>query len=111
MPILEDKDRIFTNLYGLQDWGLEGAKNRGNWNGTKDILSYGRDWIIDRLMPCPVNTPRTSTSAPGWCGTWNANEVLSRPEAAGAALCGPITRNRVLLPAISSIPAAASATL
>ncbi|WP_333808467.1 hypothetical protein, partial [Phenylobacterium sp.] len=27
--ILEDKDRIFTNLYGLHDWGLEGAKRRG----------------------------------------------------------------------------------
>jgi len=24
--ILEDKDRIFTNLYGLHDWRLEGAK-------------------------------------------------------------------------------------
>ncbi|MGZ9115100.1 MAG: hypothetical protein ACXW3K_10800, partial [Brevundimonas sp.] len=32
--ILEDKDRIFTNLYGLQDWGLEGAKKRGAWNAT-----------------------------------------------------------------------------
>ena len=25
--ILEDKDRIFTNLYGFHDWGLEGAKS------------------------------------------------------------------------------------
>jgi len=24
--MLEDKDRIFTNLYGLHDWGLEGAR-------------------------------------------------------------------------------------
>ncbi len=44
--ILEDKDRIFTNLYGLHDPGLEAAKARGAWNSTKDILSYGRDWII-----------------------------------------------------------------
>jgi len=36
--ILQDKDRIFTNLYGLHDWGLEGAKRRGAWNGTKDIV-------------------------------------------------------------------------
>ena len=40
--ILEDKDRIFTNLYGLQDWGLEGAKKRGAWNATKDMLDLGR---------------------------------------------------------------------
>ena len=47
--ILEDKDRIFTNLYGFHDWGLEGAKQRGCWNATKDILSYGVDWIITNV--------------------------------------------------------------
>jgi NADH-quinone oxidoreductase subunit F len=47
--ILEDKDRIFTNLYGLHDWGLEGARQRGAWNGTKDILGFGREWIIDQM--------------------------------------------------------------
>ena len=50
MPgILEDKDRIFTNLYGFQDWGLEGAKNRGAWNATADIIACGKDWIIDQM--------------------------------------------------------------
>ena len=45
--ILDDKDRIFTNLYGLHDPGLEAAKKRGAWNSTKDILSFGREWIIN----------------------------------------------------------------
>ena len=27
--MLADKDRIFTNLYGLHDWRLEGARKRG----------------------------------------------------------------------------------
>ena len=27
--ILEDKDRIFTNLYGVHDFRLEAAKRRG----------------------------------------------------------------------------------
>jgi NADH-quinone oxidoreductase subunit F len=47
--ILEDKDRIFTNLYGFQDWRLPEAKRRGAWNATPDILSCGRDWIIDQI--------------------------------------------------------------
>ena len=47
--ILEDKDRIFTNLYGLQDWRLEAAKQRGAWNATGDMLSVGRDWIINQI--------------------------------------------------------------
>ena len=56
--ILEDKDRIFTNLYGLQDWGLEGAKKRGCWNGTKDILDAGRDWIIDNMDSVTTILPK-----------------------------------------------------
>ena len=50
MPgILEDKDRIFTNLYGFHDPYLEGARSRGAWNATGDILSCGRDWIITNM--------------------------------------------------------------
>ena len=47
--MLEDKDRIFTNLYGLHDWGLAGARARGAWDGTKAILEKGHDWIINEL--------------------------------------------------------------
>lgn len=46
--MLDDKDRIFTNLYGFEDWTLAGARSRGDWDGTKDILAKGRDWIIDQ---------------------------------------------------------------
>jgi NADH-quinone oxidoreductase subunit F len=47
--ILEDKDRIFTNLYGLQDWRLEGAKKRGAWNATADMIAQGGPWLIDQI--------------------------------------------------------------
>lgn len=47
--MLKDQDRIFTNLYGFQDWGLQGARARGDWDGTKDILAKGRDWIIEQM--------------------------------------------------------------
>jgi NADH-quinone oxidoreductase subunit F len=47
--MLEDKDRIFTNLYGLHDWGLAGARARGAWDGTKAILEKGRDGIINEV--------------------------------------------------------------
>ena len=49
MAALQDKDRIFQNLYGLHDTGLAGARARGDWDGTKDILAKGRDWIIDEM--------------------------------------------------------------
>jgi NADH-quinone oxidoreductase subunit F len=47
--ILEDKDRIFTNLYGLQDWRLEAAKKRGAWNATREMLGCGPAWIIENI--------------------------------------------------------------
>ena len=47
--MLEDKDRIFTNLYGLHDWRLAAARKRGDWDGTAAIIAKGRDWIIDEM--------------------------------------------------------------
>src|SRR5262249_36410960 len=47
--MLADKDRIFTNLYGFHDWGLDGARARGGWDGTKAILAKGRDGIINEM--------------------------------------------------------------
>src|SRR3978361_874391 len=47
--MLDDKDRIFRNLYGLEDWGLEGARRRGAWDGTKGIIDKGRDWVITEM--------------------------------------------------------------
>lgn len=46
---LSDKDRIFTNLYGLHDWRLPAARRRGNWDGTKALLEKGRDAIIEEV--------------------------------------------------------------
>ncbi|MET0295448.1 MAG: NADH-quinone oxidoreductase subunit NuoF, partial [Phenylobacterium sp.] len=47
--ILEDKDRIFTNLYGLHDFGLDGARQRGCWNLTREILQQSPEWICDQI--------------------------------------------------------------
>jgi NADH-quinone oxidoreductase subunit F len=46
---LHDKDRIFTNLYGLHDWRLAGARARGDWDNTKELLARGRDAIIQQI--------------------------------------------------------------
>ena len=47
--MLEDKDRIFTNLYGWESPGLAAAKKRGDWDGTKKLLAKGREWIIEEV--------------------------------------------------------------
>ncbi|MBL8806605.1 MAG: NADH-quinone oxidoreductase subunit NuoF [Rhodospirillales bacterium] len=48
--MLEDKDRIFTNLYADGDWGLAGARARGDWDGTKELILKGRDWIVKEMQ-------------------------------------------------------------
>jgi len=46
---LKDEDRIFTNLYGRRDWRLKGAKKRGDWYKTKEIILKGNMWIQDQI--------------------------------------------------------------
>jgi NADH-quinone oxidoreductase subunit F len=47
--MLDDKDRIFTNLYGLQDWRLKAAMRRGAWDGTAALIALGRPALIDQV--------------------------------------------------------------
>ena len=47
--MLEDKDRIFQNLYGFYDWTLKGARARGAWDNTKVLIEKGHDWIISEV--------------------------------------------------------------
>ncbi|THU91196.1 hypothetical protein K435DRAFT_863638 [Dendrothele bispora CBS 962.96] len=46
---LKDQDRIFTNVYCKHDHGIKGAKSRGDWHRTKDILLKGDSWIIQTI--------------------------------------------------------------
>ena len=47
--MLRDEDRVFKNLYGVSDWHLPGARERGAWDNTKELLARGRDAIIDEI--------------------------------------------------------------
>jgi len=47
--MLKDRDRIFTNLYGQDDWSLAGARRRGVWDNTKALIELGRDSIIQQI--------------------------------------------------------------
>jgi NADH-quinone oxidoreductase subunit F len=47
--MLRDQDRIFTNLYGFEDWRLDAARQRGDWDNTKAILDKSPTAIIDEI--------------------------------------------------------------
>ena len=46
---LADEDRIFTNLYGEQDWRLKDALKRGDYHMAKEIMWMGPDWIVQEI--------------------------------------------------------------
>ena len=47
--MLQQKDRIFTNLYGYEGFDLKSAKKRGDWKDTKKFLKKGPEWIIEEV--------------------------------------------------------------
>jgi NADH-quinone oxidoreductase subunit F len=47
--MLKDEDRIFTNLYGMDDRSLAGARRRGHWDGTAALIARGRDAIVEEV--------------------------------------------------------------
>jgi NADH-quinone oxidoreductase subunit F len=77
--MLQDKDRIFTNLYGFEDWTLEGAKKRGNWDGTKAILERGVDAIIDEMKKSGLRGRGGAGFATGLKWSFMPKEVKDRP--------------------------------
>ncbi|MGQ0526854.1 MAG: NADH-quinone oxidoreductase subunit NuoF [Alphaproteobacteria bacterium] len=46
---LDDKDRIFTNLYGWESHALDAAMKRGDWDNTRQFLEKGREWVIEEV--------------------------------------------------------------
>jgi NADH-quinone oxidoreductase subunit F len=77
--MLADKDRIFTNLYGLHEWRLKGAISRGDWDNTKAILAKGRDWIIDEMKASGLRGRGGAGFPTGVKWSFMPKEVGARP--------------------------------
>jgi NADH-quinone oxidoreductase subunit F len=47
--MLQDRDRIFRNIYGFHSPNLKAAISRGAWDGTKFFIDQGHDYVIDEV--------------------------------------------------------------
>lgn len=77
--MLQDKDRIFTNLYGIQDPFLKGAQARGDWDNTKAILDRGPEWIIDQMKASGLRGRGGAGFSTGMKWSFMPKEVGERP--------------------------------
>lgn len=47
--MISKENLIFTNIDGSSPVSLESALQRGDWGTSKEIISKGRDWIIEEV--------------------------------------------------------------
>ena len=77
--MLKDADRIFTNIYGIMDPLLKGARARGDWDGTKELLARGRDTIVNEVKASGLRGRGGAGFGTGLKWSFMPKEVGARP--------------------------------
>ena len=77
--MLKEQDKIFKNLYGFEDWRLEGAKKRDVWSNTKDLLKKGSDFIIEEIKNSQLRGRGGAGFSTGLKWSFAPKKVGSRP--------------------------------
>ncbi len=77
--MLQDKDRIFTNIYGWHEASLSAAKKRGDWDNTKSILALGHDEIIEQMKASGLRGRGGAGFPTGVKWSFMPKEVTNRP--------------------------------
>ena len=47
--MLKKENKIFKNLYNEYGWEIDKAVEREDWKNTKEIISKGKEWIINEI--------------------------------------------------------------
>ena len=77
--MLQDKDRIFTNIYGWHGPDLKSAKSRGDWQGTKELIKLGHDKIIEIIKDSGLRGRGGAGFPSGLKWSFMPKEVKDRP--------------------------------
>ena len=77
--MLKDEDRIFTNLYGWFDRGLAGARKRGDWSNTGELLKNTPDEIVELVKASGLRGRGGAGFSTGLKWSFMPKEVTDRP--------------------------------
>jgi len=77
--MLNDKDRIFTNIYGWQGADLSSAKARGDWDNTKALIKLGHEEVIERVKASGLRGRGGAGFPTGLKWSFMPKEVKDRP--------------------------------
>ena len=77
--MLKDEDRIFTNLYGWFDRGLAGARKRGDWSNTRELLKNTPDEIVELVKASGLRGRGEAGFSTGLKWSFMPKEVTDRP--------------------------------
>src|SRR5258706_8965733 len=77
--MLSDRGGIFTKLHGFEDWSLAGARARGSWDGTKEILARGHEAIVEEMKASGLRGRSGGGFSTGLKWSFMPKEVKERP--------------------------------
>ena len=77
--MLDDKDRIFLNLYNDKGSDVVSAQSRGDWSKTKEICLKGREWIINEIKTSELRGRGGAGFPTGLKWSFAPKEIGSRP--------------------------------
>ena len=77
--MLKREDKIFKNLYNELGWEIESSLKRDDWKNTKDLISKGREWIINEIKTSELRGRGGAGFSTGLKWSFAPKEVGSRP--------------------------------
>ncbi len=77
--MLDDQDRIFTNLYGWDSFDLKSSLKRGDWDKTSSLIRLGHEKIIETIKNSGLRGRGGAGFPAGLKWSFMPKEVLDRP--------------------------------